>query len=129
VTERATLRVPGTPPSFNAIGYRSHWAVGQRHKKLWQEWISIALMEQAVPRGLTPPGLSKVSATATLRFGQRRRRDEGNFRVIIEKALGDALVQGGWLADDTAEQYRFGALNLYAPVEKPETIIVLDYER
>lgn len=127
--ERATLRIPGTPPSFNAIGYRSHWAVGQRHKKQWQEWVFIALMEQAVPRGLMAGGLKLVTATATLRFKQRRRRDEGNFRVIIEKALGDALVQGGWLADDTAEQYRFGALNLYAPVEKPETIIVLDYEQ
>ncbi|HYJ22610.1 MAG TPA: hypothetical protein VEW07_11390 [Solirubrobacterales bacterium] len=129
MTERATLRIGGTPPSFNQIGYRSHWAVGQRHKKQWQEWISIALMEQAVPRGLMAGGLKLVTATATLRFKQRRRRDEGNFRVIIEKALGDALVQGGWLADDTAEQYRFGALNLYAPVDKPETIIVLDYER
>jgi hypothetical protein len=123
-SQRATLRIPGSPPSFNAIGYRSHWAVGQRAKKQWQEWLSIALMEQGVPRGL-----ESVRATATIRFKQRRRRDSGNFRVILEKALGDALVEGGWLADDTASQYGFGDLTLFAPVPQPETIVVLDYER
>jgi len=124
VSERATLRVPGTPPSFNAVGLRSHWAVGRRHKLQWQEWLSIALMEQAVPRGL-----ERVAATATIRFKQRRRRDEGNFRVILEKALGDVLQAGGWLADDTPEQYRFGEVKLLAPVSQPETIVVLDYTR
>lgn len=119
---RAALSVPGTPPSFNSVGYRSHWAVGQRHKKQWQQWLSIALMEQGVPRGL-----DSVSVTATLRFKQRRRRDEGNFRVILEKALGDALVEGGWLSDDTADRYHFGGLSLLAPVERPETIVVLEY--
>lgn len=124
MSERATLRVPGTPPSFNAVGLRSHWAVGRRHKLQWQEWLSIALMEQAVPRGL-----ERVAATATIRFKQRRRRDEGNFRVILEKALGDVLQAGGWLADDTPEQYRFGEVKLLAPVSQPETIVVLDYTR
>ena len=119
---RVSLRVPGTPPSFNAVGLRSHWAVGRRHKLQWQEWLSIALMEQGVPRGL-----ETVSATATLRFNQRRRRDEGNFRVILEKALGDALVEGRWLADDTPEHYRFGAVTLFAPVPQPETIVILEY--
>ena len=86
--------------------------------------LSIALMEQMVPRGL-----ASVKATATIRFKQRRRRDEGNFRVILEKALGDALVEGGWLSDDTADLYGFGAVELFAPVQKPETIVVLDYVR
>jgi hypothetical protein len=119
---KAALSVPGTPPSFNAIGYRSHWAVGQRHKKQWQKDLSTALMVAQVPRGL-----ESVKVTATLRFKQRRRRDEGNFRVILEKALGDALVEGGWLSDDTADQYRFGELSLLAPVDRPETIVVLEY--
>lgn len=119
---QATLEVPETPPSFNAIGYRSHWAVGRRHKQQWQRWLSTALMVAQVPRGL-----STVTATAELRFKQRRRRDEGNFRVILEKALGDALVEGGWLADDTAEYYRFGGLELSAPHSEPLTIVRLDY--
>jgi hypothetical protein len=121
---RTAISIPGTPPSFNAVGYRSHWAVGQRHKLQWQEWLSIALMEQQIPRGL-----ERVTATATIRFKQRRRRDEGNFRVILEKALGDALVSGKWIADDTPDLYRFGSVDLVAPVDRPETIVVLDYVR
>lgn len=119
---KATLEVPGTPPSFNAIGYRSHWAVGRRHKLQWQEWLSTALMVAQVPRGL-----KSVTATAELRFKQRRRRDEGNFRVILEKALGDALVEGGWLADDTADQFRFGLLELSCPWPEAVTEITLAY--
>jgi len=121
---RATLQIPTVPPSFNAVGYRSHWAVGRKHKLQWQGWLALALMEQKVPRRL-----KSVSATATLRFKQRRRRDEINFATIRNKALGDALVEGGWLADDTPDLYRFGAVELFAPVDRPETIVVLDYER
>jgi hypothetical protein len=33
-------------------------------------------------------------------FGDGRERDQGNHRVIVEKALGDALVRGGYLPDD-----------------------------
>lgn len=124
MTERATLCIPGTPKSFNQVGLHSHWAVGRAEKQRWQGWLSIALMEQGVPRKL-----KRVEARATLRFKQRRRRDEGNFRVIPEKALGDALVAGGWLVDDTADLYRFGDVELLAPCERPETIVVLDYVR
>lgn len=122
--DRATLCIPGTPPSLNAVGYRSHWAVGRKHKLQWQGYIALALMEQKVPRRL-----KRVEATATLRFKQRRRRDEGNHRVLVEKALGDALVEGGWLPDDDSELYSFGRVELMAPVERPETILILDYER
>lgn len=122
--ERVSLSIPGTPKSFNQIGYRSHWAIGQREKQNWQGWFALALMEQKVPRKL-----KHVEAKATLRFKQRRRRDSGNFRVILEKALGDALVEGGWLPDDTSDLYSFGAVDLLAPVDRPETIVVLDYER
>ena len=45
-----------------------------------------------------------------LRFPARRRRDSGNYRVMLEKALGDALVEGGWLPDDTPEHYEFGGV-------------------
>ena len=123
MAERATLSIPGTPPSFNAVGFRTHWAIGRRHKQQWEQWLSIALLEQRVPRGL-----KSVRATATIRFKQRRRRDEGNFKPLLEKALGDVL-QNGWLPDDTPEHFRFGSVDLLAPVDRPETIVVLDYER
>lgn len=123
MTERVSLSIPAVPPSLNQIGFRSHWAVGRRAKQDWEQWLLIALLEQRVPKGL-----KSVSATATIRFKQRRKRDEGNHRVLLEKALGDVL-QNGWLDDDTPEQYRFGRVELFAPVQRPETIVVLDYER
>jgi hypothetical protein len=48
-------------------------------------------------------------------FPDRIRRDQGNFRYFIEKALGDALVAGGWLefgglADDDWDHYEFGGM-------------------
>lgn len=121
---RVALSIPGTPKSFNQVGYHSHWTVNRREKLNWQGWIALALMEQKVPRRL-----KRVEVKATLRFKQRRRRDEGNFRVVLEKACGDALVEGGWLPDDDADLYRFGRVELLAPVERPETILVLDYVR
>lgn len=121
---RATLSIFGTPKSLNQVGYRSHWAVGRAEKQRWEGWLGIALMEARVPRQL-----KQVRASATLRFKQRRRRDSGNHRVLLEKALGDVLVAGGWLPDDTSDLYRFGEVELMAPCERPETIVVLDYER
>jgi hypothetical protein len=121
--ERATLSVPAVPPSLNQIGYRSHWAVGRKAKQEWELWLLTVLLEQRVPKGL-----ASVKASATIRFTQRRRRDEGNFRALLEKALGDVL-QRGWIEDDTTEHYRFGRVELLAPCERPETIVVLDYER
>lgn len=120
---RATLSIPGTPPSLNQVGYRSHWSVGRREKQKWEGFLAIALMEQRVPRGL-----KSVFASAELRFKQKRRRDEGNFRALLEKALGDVL-QTGWLPDDTPEYFRFGAVEFSAPCPEPLTIVHLDFER
>ncbi len=119
---RATLTIPGVPPSLNQIGYRSHWSAGRREKQKWEQFLAIALMEQRVPRGL-----GSVVASAELRFTQRRRRDEGNFRALLEKALGDTLVKGRWLPDDTPDHYRFGALEIEAPCPEAMTVVELSW--
>jgi hypothetical protein len=58
-----------------------------------------------VPRPV--PG-GRVEASAVLLVPDRRGRDEGNYRTPLENALGDALVRGAWLPDDTPAHYRFG---------------------
>lgn len=115
-----TLEIPGTPPSYNRTAH-AHWTLNRRVKQDWQQSCEIVLMEAGVPKGL-----QLVTATARLFFKQRRRRDEGNFRVILEKALGDALTNGGWLPDDTPEHYRFGKVELLAPAQVPLTIVTLE---
>jgi hypothetical protein len=113
------LEIPGTPPSYNVTAH-AHWTKVRRAKQDWQGFCEIALLEKQVPRDQ-----QRITATARIFFKQRRRRDEGNFRVILEKALGDALVNGRWLPDDTIEHYRFGALELLAPSSYPMVQVIL----
>jgi hypothetical protein len=115
------LSFPETPPSLNRVGSRGgHWA-WTRAKKQWQEQIEMMLLAQKVPRGLMT-----VGAAATMRFTTNRRRDEGNYRALIEKSLGDALVRGGWLIDDTSDFYVFGAVTFLPKGKTPETMIILE---
>jgi hypothetical protein len=113
-----------TPPSLNAVGSRgrSHWLYTNTKKRL-QGQLGVALMAAKVPRGL-----ERVEATAVLRFKSKRRRDEGNYRALLEKALGDMLVTGGWLEDDTPECYSFGSLEFDPERGEPRTIIRLEVE-
>lgn len=83
----------------------------------------IALLEQRVPKGA-----ERVEATACLRFPVLRRRDEGNFRVVLEKALGDALQLHGVIADDTPDQFRFGKITFDEEKGTPLTIVELELE-
>jgi hypothetical protein len=115
------LEIPGmTPPSLNRMGSRGNWRVWDRNKKLWQEHIGRALMTEVRPRrSLETP----VIVDATLWFKLRRNRDEGNFRSLLEKATGDALVRGGYIPDDTSEHFLFNRLTFLRG--EPLTVLVL----
>jgi hypothetical protein len=94
-----------TPPSLNVIAGRGSRFAFARAKRRWQTDLGLLLMAEALPRDL-----DRVEASAVLSFPTRRRRDEGNFRALLEKALGDALVEGVWLPDDTPDRFSFGAI-------------------
>lgn len=100
-----TIVLPSTPRSINALGTRGSWKARHYGKKALQRELESYLMVHGVPRGCV-----SAVASAELRFPTKRRRDEGNYREPLEKALGDALVNGGWLPDDTPEHYRFERL-------------------
>jgi hypothetical protein len=104
--------IPETPPSFNTVGSRGHWRKYTKVKKEWQEMIGILLLAEWAHQHGTHHGkmITPVRVTATMRFPQKRSRDEGNFRVMLEKATGDALVAGKWIPDDTPEFYTFGTV-------------------
>lgn len=115
------LTIPDVPPSLNKVGSRgSHWA-WTAAKKAWQTDMETLLMAERVPRGM-----ASVRASASMRFSVRRDRDEGNFRALLEKSLGDALVNGGWLADDTPDQYQFARLHFEDKPGPKQTTIVLE---
>lgn len=98
----------GAPPSLNDFGS------GNRQmfinlKKEWEELFTFHLEMAKVPLGM-----ESVSVTAKVIFPDNTKvRDEGNIRFMIEKALGDALVSGGWIPDDCfypVRRYTFGQL-------------------
>ena len=117
----AVMTYPDTPPSFNAIGHSGSRWKWTRAKKDWQENMEVLLMAGKVPRGLR-----KVTARAVLSFPTKRRRDTVNYRTILEKCLGDALVNGRWLEDDTPNEFVFIGVTF---AEGPkQTKLILDCE-
>lgn len=104
-TRKFTIVVGDTPPSVNTYAH-AHWRRYHGIKKAWEATFAEELMVLRRQLGRA----DRVHATASLRFPQRRRRDEGNYRAPLEKALGDALVGGGYLADDTPDHFTFGAV-------------------
>ena len=94
----------GAPPSLNVFASNGHF-VYRAQKHAWQE----LLVEQIATTGLSQ-GLAHVLAEGECTFPTRTRRDQGNHRFMLEKALGDALQQGGWLEDDDWTSYEFGGL-------------------
>lgn len=109
------------PPSLNRIGTRGgHWTV-TRAKTRWQDIFEVLLMTSNLSRNQ-----DRLRATARLRLPVRRRRDEGNYRWLLEKSLGDALVNGRWLLDDTPEYFTFGELTFEQQPGPARTTITLE---
>lgn len=117
------LRLQETPPSLNRFTGGARGAY-HREKKKWQQQLGTALMVAGVPRGL-----ESVKANAVLRFPVKRRRDEGNLRFLLEKALGDILVEGAWLPDDQGDEFEFGRVSFDPECGDPLTLIDLEVER
>lgn len=93
----------GWPPSLNALGSGNQFAY-RAMKEAW-EGLLVSL--------ITASDLGKcerVVVEGEITFPDQRRRDQGNHRFLLEKALGDALVAGGWLEDDDWSRYEFGGL-------------------
>ena len=115
-----TLTLGITPRSYNGSRYQ-HWTTTRREHQTLSKHIMLALIEAQVPRKPVP----RIEATAVLRFPTRRRRDTGNFRTPLEKALGDCLQEFGTLADDTPDQYEFGWLRFTESTGPNQTLIYL----
>lgn len=110
------------PPSLNRAGRLPPKAQGAIKKAL-QATLEGHLMASGLPRDL-----NRVEAWAHLRFPRAGlRRDEGNFRWMLEKALGDALTNGRWLGDDTADAYTFYLLRFDREPGPARTTISIRY--
>jgi hypothetical protein len=99
----------GAPKSFNVLASGAgsgNFGVYDSMKSAWQA-IFLDLLKAS---GLEP--CDSVFAEGEITFPDHREdRDQGNFRVILEKALGDALEEGGYLVSDNWDRYEFGQLS------------------
>lgn len=94
----------GAPPAFRELGSGDQ-RVYQSVKAQWQQLLTQLLEESGLPKGL-----ARVMVEGEATFPDTQRRDQGNYRTLIEKALGDTLTAGGWLDDDDWSRYEFGNL-------------------
>jgi hypothetical protein len=98
----------GAPPSLNEGGSGMNRMAFQTLKKAWQSALTLHLRASGLERGL-----AGVTVEGLIGFPTRAERDQGNHRWMVEKALGDALVSGGWLQSDCffpVCRYEFGGL-------------------
>lgn len=100
----------GAPASFNVwSGQGDGNAMAYMGvKKAWQ-----SIFEKLLSESDLPTGLGGVYVEGEITFPEYREdRDQGNFRVIIEKALGDALQDGRYISNDNWTRYEFGQLTM-----------------
>lgn len=116
-----TIELPVLPVSFNETRY-AHWRKVQRAARPLQDALILLLRTSDLPKPV-----ARIEASAVLRFKDRRRRDEGNFRTPLEKTLGDILQTEGYLADDTPDQYRFTTASFSEDRGTPLTILTLNW--
>jgi hypothetical protein len=102
---RTHVEHQGAPPSVRVLGSGDQFRY-QALKKAWQDLLTVALAASELPR----PS-ARVFVEGEVTFPDRIKRDQGNHRFLLEKALGDALVEGGWLRDDDWDRYEFGGLS------------------
>jgi hypothetical protein len=119
---RVELTYRDVPPSYNTY-QRAHWRKQARLKKEWQQVFESLLLASRAGRG----PWKRVEAKARLRFKDHRRRDEGNFRVPIEKALGDALVNGSWIPDDTFNFFQMREVEFEPETGDPRIVVTLTF--
>lgn len=94
----------GAPDSWNAMLGRDP----QVYRQMVDTWAEV-LRPRLEASGL-PKGLGRLMVEGECSFGDGRKRDQGNHRGPLEKAVADAAVRGGYLIDDEWSRFEFGNL-------------------
>lgn len=89
----------GAPPSLNEGGSGMDRMTYQRIKLAWK--TALRDLVKRSPLGDLEGPYESVHVEAQIAFPNRQRRDEGNIRWMLEKALGDVLVEEGVIVDDS----------------------------
>jgi hypothetical protein len=112
----------GTTQSVNQFLSKDIF-VYRKMKEAWEARLLDLLTKTGLERA------DRIVVEGTMCFPTRRAPDQGNHRFLIEKALGDALVAGGILEDDTWDRYEFGGLTYeYRPRESWTRLVLFPME-
>lgn len=121
---RIEIVLPRVAPSMNENVMRGRGRDFQALKKEWQSEIEILLMERRAIQTMPVGGYQRAAAGCFMRFRARKeRRDSPNFRPLVDKALGDALVNFGLIPDDDDLHYFFGGVEIDPDTGPVRTII------
>jgi hypothetical protein len=115
-----TFSYDDTPPSFNEVGHSGNRWNWTRAEKSWRETIETLMLSTGFPRDW-----DHIAVVVRLTFPTKRRRDVVNYRTLLEKATGDALVNGRWIPDDTPEHFFFERIHFEQQTGEPKTTFEL----
>lgn len=100
----ATIALGYLPESLNKTMYR-HWTKQRQAKQGLQADLEIVLLAcKDLPR---PVPTDHLAVSVEFVLPDHRRRDLDNLASPLRKALGDALVNGRWLSDDTPDHLAY----------------------
>jgi hypothetical protein len=123
-TPEVVIEIAQLPPSMNdIIGQGSRWRY-TAEKKRWGKLLKQALLDAGLG------SCKRVLVEGQVTFPSRIRHDQGNYRFMLEKALGDALQAAGVLADDDWDSYEFGGLSksYEKGVRRTRLLLMPEYE-
>ena len=132
--ESIVLRYADTPPSINdsKSGYKGHWAQAYSAKGKgagrWKAIFDSLLLVQRTRLPKQPAPYVRVAIK--LVFDKPARRDPENFRVVLSKALADALVDARVIADDSGTQFQLENIEIQRELgDRRETIVTVSWPR
>jgi hypothetical protein len=114
-TQTISLTLAGTPPNITKV---DGWAQ-RREAAPWREKIAELL-------AATGPAVCSehVDARIVVTFPDHRERNPELYEVLIRRALGEALTEGGWIEDRRLLSVTFGM----ASGSTAETTIALEVQ-
>jgi hypothetical protein len=124
-SDEVVIEIELLPPSMNdIIGQGSRWRYTVEKKK-WGNLLRDKLLDLNIPR------CRRVLVEGQVTFPTRVKRDQGNYRFMVEKALGDALQAAGVLEDDDWTSYEFGGLHATYEkgVRRTSLLLMPEYEQ
>lgn len=126
-TGTVELVIDALPPSKNVEDFSntsngSGSFVAREHRREWK-----ALIVEAAEKAELPRDCEHIACTATFRFEKANRRDPQNFWHNAGVVVPDALVEAGYLPDDTQDHWTPMPAVIQKGTGKARTTLRLEY--